>query len=207
MVELDRRRLTLDASVMVSKLWVRPALLPLMPRPFGMISDSCSHASLTLFLLLVATVPSSRVLKGERGERVLVMVPVTVESEMVTLMPLTPEMADRVSQSLDASLLAEVGEAESMLSSALPRSLWALLVIGEEIVCTSKVGCLDRRCGMGNLNLLVPPIVETWAIQPNKETRQTATRAVPILVYHPYGLSWSISPTGRWWSPEMSVVT
>lgn len=164
MVELDPLRLTLDASVMVSMFGLRPALLPLTPSPFGIMSDSCSHA-LLLAMLPVATVLSWRVASGERD---LVTVPVAVESEIVTLMPLTPDTADRVSQNLAESVLLDVGEAESTLISACPKNFCALLVIGAEIVCTSRVGCFDRRCGIGNLNLLVPPIVKTCAFQPNK---------------------------------------
>lgn len=98
MVELDRRRLKLDASVMVSRLCLRPALLSPTPSPLGIMSDSCSHAGRELALLGATVGLSLTVLKGERD---LAMLPDAVVSEMVTLIPLTPETAECVSQSLD----------------------------------------------------------------------------------------------------------
>lgn len=40
MVELERRRLKLEASVVRSRFWLRAALLVFRPRPLGMMSDS-----------------------------------------------------------------------------------------------------------------------------------------------------------------------
>lgn len=120
------------------------------------MSDSCSHAGLPLALTEATVGLSLTVLNGERD---LAILPEAVVSEMVTLIALTPETAECVSQSLDWSLVLDIGEAESMLISAAPRSLLALLVIGAEMLCTSCGFSFCRRCGRGNLNLVVPPIV------------------------------------------------
>lgn len=120
------------------------------------MSDSCSHVGLPWALLGVTVGLSLTVLSGERD---LEMLSDAVVSEIVTLIPLTPETAECVSQSLDWSLVLDIGEAVSMLISAAPSSLLALLVMGADMLCTSCGFSFCRRCGMGNLNLVVPPIV------------------------------------------------
>lgn len=108
-MEPEPRLLKLEASVVVSKAWLRPALLPLMPNPFGMMSDSWSQTAFPLGMVPVVTV----VPPGRDG------IPEAVVSETVMLMPLTPETAERVSASI--------------LISALPRNFWALFVMGAEM--------------------------------------------------------------------------
>lgn len=102
------------------------------------------------------------------------MLPDAVVSDMVTLIPLTPETAECVSQSLEWSLVLDMGEAESMLISAAPSSLLALLVIGAEMLCASCGLSLCRRCGMGNLNLVVPPMVRVAAEKPRIPARRAS---------------------------------
>ena len=53
-----------------------------------------------------------------------------------------------------------------MLISAAPSSLLALLVIGADMLCTPCVFSFCRRCGRGNLNFVVPPIVKMAAEKP-----------------------------------------
>lgn len=149
-MELDRRRLKLEASVVMSRFWLRAALLVFKPKSLGMMSDSWSHAVFDL-----PEVPGVIVLSAVPGTEAAVVV-----SEMVTLMALTPEMAERVSQTFGLSA-GDVGETLSMLISAVPRSFWALLVIGAEMDRTSGLsGFFDRRCGKGNLSLVEPPILD-----------------------------------------------
>lgn len=115
-----------------------------------MISDSWSHAVFTLPL-----VPAVTVLSAVPGAEAAAVV-----SETVTLMPLTPETAERVSQTFEWST-DDVGEALSRLMSADPRNFWALFVMGAEMDWTSWPGCfLARRCGKGNLSLVGPPIID-----------------------------------------------
>lgn len=115
-----------------------------------MMSDSWSHAA----AFDLPMVPGVTVLSAVPGTEAFVLV-----SEMVTLMPLTPEMAERVSQTFGFST-GDVGEL-SILISADPRSFWALFVIGAEMDRTSWLGCFfDRRCGKGNLSLVEPPILD-----------------------------------------------
>lgn len=143
MVELERRRLRLEASVVRSRFWLRAALLVCKPKPFGMMSDSWSHVALPLVLIPAVTTDAAAVV-----------------SEMVTLMALGPETTECESQTLEGSF-GEVGEAASMVTWADPSSFCALLVIGEEMDWISGLGSfLTLRWGRGNLSRVLPPIFD-----------------------------------------------